>query len=297
MARKDKNFKKLIRLRMKKTGESYQAAQRQLLAQLARRGGHQADSRPSREAAPSPGPRFAIHQFFEQRPDGSAVEPTATEAHRLRIERLNRRLKAAVAKLYPRKSLEAALIRFEEQVRQGKSLDHLVLALEHMVQLKPAIDAMVQIQPTLTAIAPAVAALTDQISASVERATALQSFDVAAAGAHLSLFTDALDRQEREWQERTKALVQSFDAAAAGAHLSLFTDALDRQEREWQERTKALVPLVQSFDAAAAGAHLSLFTDALDRQEREWQERAKALVQSFDAAVLARPRLPDLPHW
>lgn len=154
MARKNKNSKKLIRKRMKKTGESYQAAQRQLLAQLARRSGDQVTGGP-RNSPPS-GTRFAIHQLIAelgQRSGEESVKPAATEAHRLRIERLNRRLKAAVGRLYSRKSAAAALAKFEEEVRQGKNLDHLVLVLEQMVRLRPALDAVARMQPALDAVA------------------------------------------------------------------------------------------------------------------------------------------------
>jgi len=91
-------------------------------------------------------PRFAIQQQLcaLAKPSLPQDAERAAEGRRLRAERLEQRLKAAVAKLFSKKSVEAEVARFKENVQQGQSLENLVLVLEELVRAKPMIDAMLE---------------------------------------------------------------------------------------------------------------------------------------------------------
>jgi hypothetical protein len=116
MPRKQKNLKALIRRRMEKTGELYQTARRQVLAHVARKNRGR--------------PHFALYDFLAAaRVALSAHDAERTaELKRRRTERLEHRLRAAVAKLYARKYVTAEVAKFEEKVRQGQDLEDFVLA-------------------------------------------------------------------------------------------------------------------------------------------------------------------------
>lgn len=256
MARKDKNLKKLVRARMAKTGESYQAARRQVEAQLARKTMGSAAGE-EHEAGSAPTPRFSFEKVFAAGGFVTAEPPDPekeAERRRRQQEQLIERLKKALNRLVSPEAVPEVMAEIRKQRENGRSLQDIVWELESIPRhLRHQIEAL---QPIIRATMERYRALEPQIEAAMDHARMLQpqiDSAVEAAIDHARTMQPQIDSAVEAAIDHARRLQPELDAVTA-AQRHIATSAVIGAQRYLD--TSALIAQRQIDGALDALRHL-----------------------------------------